>query len=217
MAGVVIDCEQGPVIIETDAVVHPNCTITGPVVIGPECNIQSMSIIRPGACLGPHCKVGGEIGASIFQGFSNKQHSGFLGHSVIGEWCNLGAETVVSNLKNNYSDVRVALNGTSVDSERTFVGLIMGDHSKTGIGSRFTTGAVVGFSSSVAISGITPKFVPSFAWLTDRGAEPHETGKAWYTAQRAVGRRGRSLSQAEEALFRSIHLKASSIERHDLF
>ena len=217
MPGVVIDCEQGPVIIQADSVVYPNSTITGPVAVGPSCSIQPMSIIRPGTCLGPHCRVGGEVGASIFQGFSNKQHNGFLGHSVIGEWCNLGAETVTSNLKNNYSDVRVDINGTPVDSERTFVGLIMGDHSKTGIGSRFTTGAVVGFSSSVAISAIAPKFVPSFAWLTDRGAEPYDTQKARHTAQCILGRRGRSLSRAEDKLFMSIQAQSKCLERHQLF
>lgn len=201
--GAVLDAEDGPIWIGESATVGPNAVISGPCYIGEGC------MIRPGASIsassiGMVCKVGGEIEGTIFHGYSNKQHDGFIGHSYVGEWVNLGADTVGSDLKNTYGKVSVPINGRAVDSGQIFVGAFIGDHTKTAIGTRLPTGCVIGYGCNVACSGLTPKFVPSFSWLTDDGAMANDSQKALAVARTVVGRRNRKYSKYEEALFLSI-------------
>src|SRR5205823_6263058 len=135
---------------------------------------------------------------------SNKQHDGFIGHSYVGEWVNLGADTVGSDLKNTYGNVSVPINGKPVDSGQMFVGAFIGDHTKTAIGTKLPTGCVIGYACNVAASGFSPKFVSSFSWLTEEGRTAHDPQKALAVARTVVARRNRKYSKHEEALFLSI-------------
>ncbi len=201
----VLDAEDGPIHIGDNVLVSPNVTITGPCYIGDDCVIQPGASIRGGTSIGPVCKVGGEIEGTLFQGYANKQHDGFLGHSYVGEWVNLGADTVNSDLKNTYGPVRVELPGGLVDSGETFVGAFLGDHTKTGINVALPTGCVIGFACNVFVSGHAPKFVSDFSWLTNEGMEINDPARALVVAHKVVARRNRSLSSAEEKLFHLIH------------
>ncbi len=208
---VVIDAEHGPVWIGERVTIRPHVSIEGPVVIGDDCLIQPGAVIREGTTLGPRCKVGGEVEASILQGFTNKQHDGFLGHSYVGSWVNIGADCLNSDLKNTYGTIRVPINGQEVDTGQLFVGLLMGDHSKTGINVAFPTGAVVGFCSSVVCSQ-APKFVPSFTWHETEGSSPFAIEKGLAIARRMMSRRGQELTAAGEALFRQTQALAGELE-----
>ncbi|MDD4178474.1 MAG: hypothetical protein PHH14_00270 [Candidatus Margulisbacteria bacterium] len=145
-AQAVLDARQGPIYIGKNTVVKPQTYLKGPVSIGPE------------------CRIGGEVTHSIFHGYSNKAHYGFIGHSYIGEWVNLGAGTTNSNLKNNYGPVKVNVNGQEINSGQQFLGCFIGDFAKLGIGTLITTGAVIGVGANVFGGGVTPKIVPSFNW-----------------------------------------------------
>ena len=136
--------------------------------------------------MGQHSRVGGEVSSTIIHGYANKQHEGFLGHSYVGEWVNLGAGTITSNLKNTYGSVRVSLNGQNVESGEQFVGAMIGDHAKTGIGTILPTGCILGCNANVFTRAPVPKFVPSFAWLTDDGLTRFEPSKALEIAQIAM-------------------------------
>jgi UDP-N-acetylglucosamine diphosphorylase/glucosamine-1-phosphate N-acetyltransferase len=202
--GVVIDASQGPVSIDDDVSILPNASLAGPLHIG------SQSIIKMGAKIsghttsGPVSRVGGEVGETIIQGYSNKQHEGFVGHSYLGEWVNVGAGTETSDMKNNYSTVRVPIEGKPVDSGELFVGLFMGDHSKSGIGTIFNTGSAVGVCCNVFGSDYPPKYIPSFAWGGSAGFSEHDLEKAIETARRALGRRDRTLDANGENVLRKV-------------
>lgn len=210
--GVVLDAENGPIHIDRNVVVHPNVVIQGPCYIGPGVTIRPGAIIRENSSIGPVCRVGGEVGASIFQGYSNKQHDGFLGHSFVAEWVNLGADTITSNLKNTYGTIRVRLNGVNVESGQHFVGSFIGDHAKTGIGTILPTGGVIGVAANVFTQSVVPKFVPSFAWLTDDGVTTYRIEKAIDIARIVMGRRERHLSDAEVQLLETTAKVARGVE-----
>lgn len=211
--GVIIDATNGPVWIENHAVIRPNAVITGPVYIGEHCVIRTGADIREETVLGPHCRVGGEVSASLFQGYANKQHEGFLGNSVIGEWVNIGAGTITSNLKNTLGEVRVPINGRPRSTGMTFVGSIIGDHAKLGIGTMLSTGAVVGFASHV-ITSRPPKYVPSFSWVTDEGISRLDLNKMTAIARIAMARRNVELTLADQDIFNRILTSYSSVEEH---
>jgi UDP-N-acetylglucosamine diphosphorylase/glucosamine-1-phosphate N-acetyltransferase len=156
--------------------------------------------------IGPHSKVGGEVNNSVIIGYSNKGHDGFLGNSVIGEWCNLGADTNCSNLKNNYSTVRIwdYLTEKAIDSELTFCGLIMGDHSKTGINTMLNTGTVVGVGANVFGGQFPPKFIPSFSWGSGSDFTEHNFQKFCVTAERMMVRRSIEFTDLEKDKFQAI-------------
>ncbi len=201
----VLDAEGGPIYIGEGATVMPNTTIIGPAYIGPKAKIQMASRLHEGSNIGPVCKVGGEIENSIMHAYSNKQHDGFLGHAYICEWVNLAADTINSDLKNTYGTVRVQLPHKLVETGSIFVGLAMGDHSKSAIASTFTTGCVVGFCCNVLVSGFPPKFVPSFSWLSDTGGQPYSPTMAVEVARRVMSRRGREVTDADVALFHKLY------------
>ncbi len=211
--GSVLDAEHGPIMIGGGVTVKPNCTLEGPLYIGPNSLIQPGAVISEGVSIGPVCKVGGELESSIIHGYSNKQHDGFLGHSYIGQWVNLAADTINSDLKNTYGPVRVPINGRSVDSGEMFVGLTMGDHSKTSVNTMFSTGSVVGFGCSVFTSGFAPLFLPSFSWLTDEGRTEAIVEKVVEVARRVMARRRVVLGEAEGALFAAIREQAHGQEQ----
>ncbi len=212
--GVVLDAENGPIHIGRHVTVCPNVSIEGPCFIGDGSYIQPGAVLRGGMSIGRMSKVGGELEYSIIHGFSNKQHDGFLGHAYVAEWVNLAADTVNSDLKNTYGTVRVPINGVEVESGQMFVGLTIGDHAKTGIGQMFATGSVVGFGSNVASCTFAPKFVPSFTWVTDSRMARYDLECCLKVARRVMARRGVSLTEAEERLFRRLPPLVEAVE-HD--
>ncbi|AMV16781.1 putative sugar nucleotidyl transferase [Planctomyces sp. SH-PL14] len=204
----VIDADEGPVWIGDRVKILPHCSIQGPAYIGDDCVLQAGTVLRGGATLGPFCKVGGEIEGSVFAGYSNKQHTGFLGHSYVGSWVNLGAGSSNSDLKNTYGTVRVPINGTEVETGEMFVGATIGDHAKIGINCAIPTGASIGFSSAVNTVR-SPKFVPNFQWLEDGRSVLYEPERALNVAEKMMARRRILMSEAERAAF----LEAAAVTR----
>ncbi|MCS6834028.1 MAG: glucose-1-phosphate thymidylyltransferase, partial [Flammeovirgaceae bacterium] len=162
--------------------------------------------IKGDTTIGPHCKVGGEVSNSVIFGFSNKAHEGFVGNTVIGEWCNLGADTNTSNLKNNYSMVKVwnYREGKPISSGQQFCGLIMADHAKCGINTMFNTGTVVGVGANVFDAGFPPKFVPDFAWGGANHFVETDLEKAFQTAERMMSRRKMTLSETDKNILQKV-------------
>lgn len=200
--GVVIDAEDGPVFIGRNVVIQPFSTIMGPASIGDHSVVKAGAKIYHNTTIGPVCKVGGEIEETIMHSYSNKQHDGFIGHSYLGAWVNCGAGTVTSDLKNNYGAVKVYVNGEPVDSGMQFVGVTIGDHSKTAINSTFNTGTVIGVSSNVFGTGFPPKYVPSFSWgAAGETFTTYNLDKAVTVAEKVMIRRGITLTDAEKELF----------------
>ena len=201
-----INVTGGAVYLARGATLMEGCLVRGPLSVGEGSTLKMGAKVYANTTVGPACKVGGEVNNVVFLGNSNKGHDGFLGNAVVGEWCNLGADTNASNLKNDYGDVRVwnYAEERFAPSGRQFHGLIMGDHSKAGINTMFNTGTVVGFSSNVFGEGFPRPFIPSFAWGGAGGFQTYRVDKALATARRVLARRGRELSAAEEAMFRAI-------------
>jgi UDP-N-acetylglucosamine diphosphorylase / glucose-1-phosphate thymidylyltransferase / UDP-N-acetylgalactosamine diphosphorylase / glucosamine-1-phosphate N-acetyltransferase / galactosamine-1-phosphate N-acetyltransferase len=204
---VVIDAEHGPVYLDEGVVVHPFTRIEGPCYVGKN-SILLGAKCREGNSIGPMCRVGGEIEESIIHGYSNKYHDGFLGHAYVGEWVNLGAMTTNSDLKNDYSNVTVVLDGkTSISTGSTKVGSLIGDHAKTSIGTLINTGAYIGAMTLIATIGrLLPKFLPSFAWYV-HGEVTDGFGKKrlYETAKVAMSRRRCVWTEADEALWDAVH------------
>lgn len=207
--GAVLVADDGPIYIADRVTILPGAVIMGPVAIGEGATIKVHAKIYAGTTIGPVCKVGGEVEETIFHGYSNKQHDGFLGHSYIGEWVNLGAGTNNSDLKNNYSHVRVRIAGREVDTGERFVGLIMGDHTKSGIGTTFNTGSVVGSCCNIFGAGLPPKEIPSFAWggAAD-GFVRYDIERFLKVARIVMGRRKMKLEPEDEQLIRDLYSKA---------
>ena len=209
---VVIDSSDGPVWIDQGARIQAFTRLEGPCFIGREAQLFRANI-REGCSIGPVCRVGGEVEESILHGFANKYHDGFLGHSYVCPWVNLGALTTNSDLKNDYTNVRVPLNGVSVDTGSTKVGCFLGDHTKTAIGSVFNTGTSVGVMSLILPgAGLLPKHVPSFCRIWHGHLEPlpdgTESGIA--TARIATSRRGQDLTPAMERLLQAVYERTTT-------
>ena len=202
--GAVIDAENGPVFIDENAVIYPNSTIEGPAYIGANSQIKIGAKIYENTSIGEVCKVGGEVEESIIHSYSNKQHDGFLGHSYLAKWVNLGADTNNSDLKNNYGSVRVVINGEQIDSGSMFVGLTMGDHSKSAINTMFNTGTVVGVSSNIFGGSFPSKYIPSFSWGGSESITSYDLDRSIEVARRVMLRRKITMSAEDEKLFRKI-------------
>lgn len=201
---VVLDARSGSIFIEDRVSIQPHTLIVGPCYIG-EDSILMGGKIGGGTSIGPVCRIGGEVEESIFLGYSNKCHQGFLGHSYVGEWVNLGALTTNSDLKNNYSPVKVMVNDTPVDSGLIKVGAFIGDHVKTGIGTLLNTGVSIGFASNLFGGGmIEQKHILSFIWGSAEKQEEYQLEKAIETARMVMRRRGVELTTDEINLFKKI-------------
>jgi UDP-N-acetylglucosamine diphosphorylase/glucosamine-1-phosphate N-acetyltransferase len=209
----VLDAEDGPIYIGENVTISPNSTVQGPCYIGDGCLVQPTAMVREGTTLGPVCKVGGELECTIIHGYSNKQHTGFLGHAYVCEWVNLGAGCTNSDLKNTYGSVRVPVNGKEVDSGETFVGMMIGDHSKTGINTSFATGSVMGTCCNVFYSSYPEKFIPSFSWYTDKGLAKYDARRGIEVARKVMGRRKKDMTPALEKLFLSLPETAQAHEQ----
>ncbi len=204
-AGVVINAENGSVYIDENATVMANTFIEGPAFIGKNTIIKAGAKIYGGSSIGEMCKVGGEVENSIIHSYSNKQHDGFLGHSYLGSWVNLGANTNTSDLKNDYGNVKVHCGGEMIDSGSKHIGLIMGDHSKSGISTMFTTGTVVGSVCNLFGSGFHIKSVPSFTWGgADTDYTEYRLNKAIEVAEKVMGRRDVPMTAEDKSLFQSV-------------
>ncbi len=203
-AGVVLDASRGSIVIGNNAHVMANTVIIGPVYVGPGSLVKAGAKIYEGTTIGPMCKVGGEIEESIVQGYSNKQHDGFLGHSYLGEWVNLGADTNTSDLKNNYGPVRMSTGDAQEDTGLRFLGLIAADHVKAGINSMFNTGTCIGVGANIFGGGYPPKFIPAFSWGGSDGFKEYELKRFLQTASIVMKRRGKELTAAEAGLLSSV-------------
>ena len=202
--GVVLDASNGPIIIDDNAFIYPNAVIEGPCFIGESSKIKSGATIYENVSIGKVCKVGGEVEQSIFMDYSNKQHAGFIGHSYIGSWVNLGADTNNSDLKNNYSKIKIKLSNKEVDTGSQFLGLMIGDHSKSAINTMFNTGTVVGFSCNIFATGFPEKYVPSFTWGGDNSSKVYDIKKAIETAKIVMSRRKINFEKKDELMFNAI-------------
>jgi UDP-N-acetylglucosamine diphosphorylase/glucosamine-1-phosphate N-acetyltransferase len=201
---VVLDARNGPIFIGDRVNVQSHTRVIGPCYVG-QGSMLVGGKVGEGTSIGPLCRIGGEVEASIFLGRSNKYHEGFLGHSYVGEWVNLGAATTNSDLKNNYAPIKVMVNGASIDSGLTKVGAFIGDHVKTGIGTLLNTGVSVGFASNLFGGGmVKEKHIPAFFWGSADKGEEYQLEKAVQTARTVMRRRDAELSKDETDLFKKI-------------
>lgn len=208
----VLNAEDGPIYLGRDADIQEGALLHGAHAILDQAVVNMGAKLRGDSTIGPQCKVGGELSNTVLWGQSNKAHDGFVGNSVIGQWCNLGADTNTSNLKNTYGTVALYdyPSQAPLDTGLTFAGLVMGDHSKAGINTMFNTGTVVGVCSNVFGGGFPPKWVPSFRWGSETGfgAEPrwseYALDKALETAARVMARRGQALDALQRAILEAV-------------
>ena len=201
-----LNATTGPIYIGKDAVIMENSTIRGPFAICEGSTVKMSAKIYGPTTLGPYSKLGGEVNNSVIFGYSNKAHDGFLGNSVIAEWCNIGADTNNSNLKNSYDNVKLwsYTQETFVDTGLQFCGLIMGDHSKTGINTMFNTGTVVGVNVNVFGSGFQRNFIPSFSWGGTKGFKPYNIKKAVEVAKAVFARRNIEFNDVEKDILTNV-------------
>ena len=204
--GVTINTTTGPVYIGKDTEIMEGSLIRGPFAILEHSVVKMGARIYGATTLGPWSKVGGELNNVVFFGLSNKAHDGYLGNAVVGEWCNMGAGTNNSNLKNNYEIVKMWSypDQTFVDTGLQFCGLVMGDHSKCGISTLFNTGTVVGVNSNIFGSGFQRNFIPSFAWGGTKGFTDFSLRKAIDIAKRVYSRRDIEFDEVEQYILRSV-------------
>jgi len=203
--GVTLNLHSGPVYIDRDAKIGSLCLIEGPCYVGKNTIIDAAKI-RSGCSFGDNCRIGGEVEASIFQGFSNKHHDGFIGHSYIGEWVNLGALTTNSDLRNDYGSVKVSIGKKEIDSSIAKLGCFIGDHTKTAIGTLINTGTIIGIFANVFDPGLSPKTNPSFSWGNKKRWPIEEVLK---TTKAVMSRRNVFLSKSYENLIRYLYRKLS--------
>ena len=203
MPGALINAEKGPVIIDNNAVIYGQTYIEGPAFIGTDTVIKPLTKIV-GSVIGKKCKIGGEVESSVIQGYSNKVHDGHLGDSFLGEWVNLGAGTSNSNLKNNYSSVKISLNENLIDTNSLHIGCFIGDHVKTAIGTLINTGTIIGAASMISTYGFPPVNLPPFSWYFNRKKERMDFDKFVSTAQKSKSRRNKNFTSAEKRLYKKI-------------
>ena len=207
-----LNVKGGPIYIGRDAEIMEGCHIRGPFALGEHAGLKMAAKVYGDTTVGPYCRVGGEVSNVVFFGYSNKGHDGFLGNSVVGEWCNLGADTNTSNLKNNYGNVDVwsYREEKYIPSGLQFHGLIMADHSKSSINSMFNTGTVVGVAANIFGTGFPDKFIPSFTW---GGRETFRFDKALEVAVRMMERRNVKLTQADIDILKVVFEKDKKYRR----
>ncbi len=200
--GSTLNSHDGPIYIQKGAEIMEGSNIRGPFVLMNNSTIKMGAKIYGPTTIGPNCKVGGEVGNSVFLGFANKAHDGYLGNSVIGEWCNMGADTNTSNLKNNYGEVssyNYAEDGF-IGTGTQYCGTIMGDHSKSSINTMFNTGTVVGVFANIFDAGFPPKFIPSFSWGGREDSDVFDFEKAKQLAEIVMKRRNLDFSKDDESI-----------------
>lgn len=209
-----LNAENGPIYIGKHAEVMEGALIRGPFSLGEHSYINMGAKIYGATTIGPHSKVGGEVNNSVIFGFSNKGHEGFLGHSVLGEWCNIGADSNNSNLKNNYAEVRLWNYETEsfTPTGLQFCGLMMADHSKCGINTMFNTGTVIGVSANIFGAGFPRNFIPSFSWGGNK-MTTYRLDKVFEVAEKVMERRKITLTEEDKNILKSVFGKTKSFRR----
>ncbi|MGV3502195.1 MAG: GlmU family protein [Adhaeribacter sp.] len=205
----ILNASGGPIYLGKNSSVEEGAIIRGPFALGEGSNVKMGGKMRGDNSIGPFCNVGGEISNSVIFGYSSKGHDGFLGNSVLGEWCNLGADTNTSNLKNNYAEIKLwnYAKGGFKPTGLQFCGLIMGDHTKSGINTMFNTGTVVGVSANIFGAGYPRNFIPSFSWGGGSGLETYHLRKVFEVAAKVMERRGKVLDEVEKGILSRIYEK----------
>ena len=201
-----INTKTGKIYIGKNTEVMEGCNLRGPIALCEGSKFNLGAKIYGATTVGPHSKVGGEVSNIIIFGYSNKGHDGFVGNSVIGEWCNLGADTNSSNLKNNYGNVKL-WNYRTKDFQDTglqFAGLIMGDHSKTAINTQLNTGTVIGVASNIFKEGFPPNLIENFSWGGFKDDERFKLDKAYEVAEKVMGRRKLPLTEDDKGILKHI-------------
>ena len=213
----ILNAETGPVYIGRHAEIMEGCMIRGPFAICEGSQLKMGAKIYGATTIGPGSRVGGELNNSVIQGFSNKAHDGFLGNSVVGEWCNIGADSNNSNLKNNYEEVKLwnYHRGRFESTGTQVCGLFMGDHAKCGINTMFNTGTVVGFGANVFGSGYPRQFIPDFAWGGAAGYSTFQLEKFFDTAQKVFNRRDQILHLEDQRIARHVFEETGSYRSWD--
>ena len=203
---VTLNASTGPIYIGKDAEIMEGSVIRGPFALCEGAGVKLASKVYGATTVGPYSKIGGEVNNSVLFGYSNKGHDGFLGNSVLGEWCNIGADSNNSNLKNNYEEVKLWSYETEgfAKTGLQFCGLMMGDHSKCGINTMFNTGTIVGVSANIFGSGFPRNFVPSFSWGGAGGFTTYTTSKAFATAKLVMSRRNVEFDEKEQAILEHV-------------
>jgi UDP-N-acetylglucosamine diphosphorylase/glucosamine-1-phosphate N-acetyltransferase len=210
-----LNSNDGPIYIGKNAEIMEGSLVRGPLALCEGAVLKMGSKVYASTTLGPYSVAGGEISNVVFWGYSNKGHDGFLGNAVLGEWCNIGADTNASNLKNTYDEVKAwnYATGRFERSGQQFCGLIMGDHSKCGINTMFNTGTVVGVSCNVFGAGFPRNFIPDFSWGGPQGLSEYTLDKALATAERVMDRRSLALTPAHRAILSEVHAKTADLRR----
>jgi UDP-N-acetylglucosamine diphosphorylase/glucosamine-1-phosphate N-acetyltransferase len=210
---IVADATHGPIVIDRDAVITAFTRLEGPCWIGPRTQVHGAKI-RAGTTLGPDCRIGGEIECSIVQGHSNKYHDGFLGHAYVGEWVNLGAGTQNSDLRNDYGEITVTVNGRRMGTGLTKVGCFLGDHTKSGLGTLLNTGTNAGVFCNLLPGRLLPKYIPSFAsWWNEALTDRAELAGLLRTAAEVMRRRGVVFTETHAALYRTLFEQTAAERR----
>lgn len=208
---VVLDASHGPIVIDERAELLPHAVLAGPVYVGPHSKVKYGAKIYEGVSVGPWCKVGGEVEGSVFHSFANKQHEGFIGHSYLGPWVNLGADTNTSDLKNNYSEIRMTCEGVERRTGMMFLGSIFSDHTKTGINTMLNTGSCFGIGCNIFGGDFPPKWLPSFSWGGAGGVETHDLQRFLATAEKVLARRSQVLDPGERELLAHVFLSTEPL------
>lgn len=210
----ILNASKGPIYLGKNAEVMEGACIHGPFALGEGARVNMGALISGDTTVGPYCKVGGEVHNSVFLGYSNKGHAGFVGNSVIGEWCNLGADTNTSNLKNNYSSIKLwnYLYEQPTETNLQFCGLMMGDHSKSSINTMFNTGTVMGTCANVFGTGFPDKFIPAFSWGDSNTTFKLE--KAYEVAEKVMARRQITFSEEDKLIFKHIYEASKKFRSH---
>lgn len=205
--GAILNTKQGPIYIGKNAEIMEGAMLRGPLAVLDGAVVKMGAKIYGATTIGPECRIGGEVSNSIFHGYSNKGHDGFIGNALIGEWCNLGADTNCSNLKNNYGLINTYSyeTQTQVKTPLQFMGVCMGDHSKTAINVQLNTATVIGVCANIFSSGFPDKFIPSFSWVGDDNTEAFQLAKAIEAAKAMMSRRKIEFSAADQVIFETIY------------
>lgn len=212
--GVILNAEDGPIVIDEHATVMERAVLRGPLYLGPHSQVKIGGRIENSA-FGTYSKVGGEVSHSVIHSYSNKAHDGFMGHSYLGRWCNLAADTNTSNLKNDYGEISLynAVENRFERSGQNFLGLFMGDHSKCGINTMFNTGTIVGVFCNIFGVNYPPRHIPSFSWGGNGNFTPYHLPKALQVAETVMKRRSVTLSDAERQLLQSIYAQVHELPK----
>lgn len=204
--GAIVSAKEGPVYLGKNATVMSGAIVRGPVAVCEHSIVKMGAKVYGDTTIGPVCKVGGEVSNTVFHSYSNKAHDGYIGNSVIGQWCNIASGTTISNLKINYNNISITdwMSGDEVDTGQQFLGLIMGDHSKTAINCVIDSGSLFGVNSNILTRGFPPRHVPSFSWVDPHGIQLYKLDKAYKAMEAMMKRRGVALTGAQKKLMEYI-------------